>query len=72
MAKLTMREKIEAAIRFKRNALCWSQKKLAEKSGVSWITILRIESGASVGTRFVEPVLDALGLEIEVKKMEAE
>lgn len=52
-----------AAIRAKREALGWSQAKLAELAGTSQQTIDRIERGATEHSRAIPRVMDALGIE---------
>lgn len=49
----------------------WSQVQLAKESGVSFLTINRIELGKNSGSKIIEKVVKALGMELvyEMKPM---
>lgn len=57
-------EKIGDLIRERREARGWSQDELARRTGTSQQNIGRIESGKVQHSRYIEPILKALGSEI--------
>src|SRR4051812_7450605 len=57
-------EKIGQLIRERREARGWSQQELATKAGTSQQNVGRIEAGSISHSRYVQPILEALGSDL--------
>ncbi|MDB5514013.1 MAG: putative phage repressor, partial [Tardiphaga sp.] len=51
-------------IREARERRSWSQKDLADRAGVSQVAIVKIESGATVQSKFLPRIAQILGLDL--------
>jgi transcriptional regulator with XRE-family HTH domain len=51
-------------IREARERRGWSQKDLADRAGVSQVAIAKIESGATVQSKFLPKIAQILGLDL--------
>jgi len=66
---MSITHKLADKVRVKRRKKRWTQVELAEKTGVSRQTIIRLENHQldSLPTKYVERIADALGIRITVR-----
>lgn len=62
-----MRDELIQEIRFVRKSKRWSQERLAEKSGVSRVTISAFERGMPIRLDTLRRITDALGIALKIE-----